>query len=361
MVVAAVVTAACIPKVDPRPVPVEATARPTPAPGPVSFPRDEGRHSSSLEWWYYSGHLRAEGGEEYGFHFVVFRALLAGRVAAYSSQFGFTDPARGTHVQTARLSVGDQPATPDELELSVGGWTLGIGPDGHQIATGAGGAAGPSLAIKMQRSTPPMLHNEIGWIAGPTGWTYYYSWPRMAANGVLTVNEQDVRVTGEVWMDHQWGDFFVLGYPSGWQWFAVQLEDGSNLMLQEFRDANGQPVEAYGTLMPAPVAGVPQPARTLRPGEYSIEVLSHWRSPNTGADYPASWRLRVPGAGLDLGVTPVVPDQEITLGVPVPAIYWEGLAAVRGTKDGQPVAGRAYVELTGYVVPPAVRALTPSP
>ena len=86
-----------------------------------------------------------------------------------------------------------------------------------------------------------MLHDGIGWMDWPFGWTYYYSYPRIKAAGTLTIGGRDVDVTGEVWFDHQWGDFFVVGKPAGWQWFAVShLDDGSSLMISEVRGADGE-------------------------------------------------------------------------------------------------------------------------
>src|SRR2546430_12359597 len=38
------------------------------------FPRDHGSHDEyRTEWWYYTGHLRTEGGRRYGFELTFFR------------------------------------------------------------------------------------------------------------------------------------------------------------------------------------------------------------------------------------------------------------------------------------------------
>jgi predicted secreted hydrolase len=64
----------------------------------------------------------------------------------------------------------------------------------------------------------------------------------------------------------------------------------------------------------------------------------------------------VPPLDLDIGIAPVVEDQEVIGGVPPAAIYWEGKADVTGRQRDLPVAGNAYVELTGYVIPPPLSA-----
>ena len=46
------------PSVPPRTVPPVAVADPL----PVVLPRDDGPHDRLTEWWYYTGHLRADDG-----------------------------------------------------------------------------------------------------------------------------------------------------------------------------------------------------------------------------------------------------------------------------------------------------------
>jgi len=342
--------AACSSDPPARDVPPPSDPRPTAVPRAVSLPADEAEHSSTIEWWYYNGHLEAEDGREFGFHFVVFQAFTGGGLPVYSAQFALTDPERREHEASFRLAAGAQQDGPDLVNLQTGGWRLTIGESGHTVQASLEGTANATLELHMSPSVPAMLHNGTGWIGGPNGWTYYYSWPRMTSEGTLTLDEKDLRVTGEAWMDHQWGDFFILGYPAGWQWFAVQLDDGSSLMLQEFRDIEGKVVDAFGTY--SGPAGKP-PSRVLAPGEYTIQVLDHWRSPNTGAEYPSRWRITVPPLDLDIGIATVAEDQEITGGVPPAAIYWEGKVEVTGRQRDLPVAGNAYVELTGYVILPS--------
>ena len=49
-----------------------------PKPGRVwQFPRDHGAHPEfKTEWWYYTGHLRSEEGESFGYQLTFFRAAL---------------------------------------------------------------------------------------------------------------------------------------------------------------------------------------------------------------------------------------------------------------------------------------------
>ncbi len=340
----AMVSAGCTAASVVRPVPTARPLEPASIPRPISLPSDEGAHANNLEWWYYNGHLLTDSGVEYGFHFVIFQSFL-GDEAGYAAHFGITDVEGGAHRHDYRLDSSSGPTLGRAVELSVSGWRLGIEEGVHLFSVTGDGA---SLRLSLEPSTPPMLHDETGWLNGPFGWTYYYSWPRMDAVGVLELDGEEFRVTGEAWFDHQWGDFFVMGYPAGWQWMAIQLDDGSSLMLNESRGLDGEVLETIGSFMDS--SGQVTALRSGRDG-VSIEALDTWTSPDTGGVYPSRWRVGVDSLDLRMEVLPLVSDQEIDEGVPEPSIYWEGKSVVRGAVGGKAVAGRAYVELTGYAHP----------
>jgi predicted secreted hydrolase len=83
--------------------------------------------------------------------------------------------------------------------------------------------------------------------------------------------------------------------------------------------------------------------RYLPREDIDIAVTDTWESPRGGL-YPAGWRLRLASADLDITVTPILDDQELSTIVR----YWEGAVDVSGRRSGQPVSGVGYVELTGY-------------
>lgn len=337
------------------PVPAPPALSPTPAPLALSFPQDEGTHEDRLEWWYYSGHLQDEAGDEYGFHFVVFQSLDPlssgnsenGQGPGYAAQFGFTNVGTGGHIQDARFSSGEQPQSGPGLSgLRVADWSLSANPDLHAFDAGTDGV---KLSLSMTPTKPPALHNDIGWLAGPTiGWTYYYSRPRMDAEGTLELDGQRLTVSGDVWMDHQWGEFFVLGNPAGWQWFGIQLDDGTELMVTQTRNVEGEVDALYGSFINADGS-----LKSIGPNSGKIDLTTEgsWKSPHTGAEYPSGWVIRLPEQELRIEINPVVADQEIISTRPDSAIYWEGQVTISGTRAGNPVTGDGFVELTGYVLP----------
>ena len=159
-------------------------------------------------------------------------------------------------------------------------------------------------------------------------------------------NEHEV--TGRAWMDHQWGDFVVSGYPSGWQWFSVVMANGHELMVAEAREADGQTV-VYGTLID------PEGVTThIDDEDITIDVLGSWNSPHTGGEYPAGWEIQIPRHEIAMTLTPMLDDQEFTLAFPPNTIYWEGLVDTAILFKGQPLngTGYGYVELVGYIPPP---------
>jgi predicted secreted hydrolase len=189
----------------------------------------------------------------------------------------------------------------------------------------------------------PVLHDHDGYVDfGAAGGSYYYSRTRLAASGTLTLGAEILPVSGQAWFDHQWGDFIAVG-GGGWDWFAVNLVDGTDVTLSLVRDATGGYPLVYGTLV-RPDGSVTHLARD----SFEVEVTARWRSTTTGADYPAGWRISVPDEALLIDLVPTVAAQELDTRATTGVIYWEGSQVVTATRNGSPVAGEAYVELTGY-------------
>ena len=222
-------------------------------------------------------------------------------------------------------------------------WTMqGGGGQDRLHAASDGSGFGLDLALGPD-ARPVALHDEDGWIDfGPAGGSYYYSRTRMPAAGTLTLDGDALEVEGTAWFDHQWGDFISVG-GGGWDWFAVNLDDGSDLTLSLVRDTDGSYPLVYGTLVASD--GI---ATQLGPDAFSVEATGSWTSPTTGASYPSGWRVRIPSQALDLTLTPTLADQELDTRATTGVVYWEGSQRVTGTRDGAPIAGEGYVELTGY-------------
>ena len=346
---------------DPTPRPSEVAPSPTPAglpdPQPVVFPRDESAHDRLTEWWYYTGHLEATDGRKFGFEFVTFRAERGSFPVTWASHLALTDESAGRFTYDQRSEIGPQV---DVGVTGAPGFDLAIqgGSDAGLIAaaepwqmSGGNGtdsltAATDGFAIELNLTdtrTGPVLHDGDGWVDfDQAGGSYYYSRPRMAATGALTVGAERLAVEGTAWFDHQWGDFIAIG-GGGWDWFAVNLDDGTDLTLSLVRDASGAYPLIYGTMARADGTVEHLPGQ-----RFGVGALGRWTSPHTGTEYPSGWVIRIPDNDLTIWLNPTVPDQELDTRPTTGVIYWEGSQQVRAERGGQSVGGEAYVELTGY-------------
>jgi predicted secreted hydrolase len=163
---------------------------------------------------------------------------------------------------------------------------------------------------------------------------------RLRTQGTVTLAGSQVEVAGSSWFDHEWSTSALGAQAIGWDWFSLQMDDGTELMLFQIRRTDGalEPVSS-GTLVEADGTLAP-----LTATEFTIEVSNTWRSPETGATYPSAWVVRVPALALELSVRPILDDQEMRVSFP----YWEGAVTLDGTRQGRPLKGRGFVELTGY-------------
>ncbi|HET9456197.1 MAG TPA: MMPL family transporter [Candidatus Limnocylindrales bacterium] len=350
----------------PAPHPTSPAATPLPSrpadPLPVELPRDDAPHDRLTEWWYYTGHLREAGGGpgRYGFEYVIFRAERGGFPVTWASHFAVTDETAGRFHYAQRAAFGPQvdvrragePGFAFALPDATGAepWLMaGIAGADRLAATLTGseaalaGSDGLALQLALTATKPPALHDTIGWIDfGPGGSSYYYSRTAMDASGTIGVGGGTVAVTGTAWFDHQWGDFIAVG-GGGWDWFAVNLDDGTDITLSLVRDADGSYPLVYGTLV--------EPDGTTRhlPREsFTVEVTDRWVSPASGADYPAGWTIELPGEELVIRLRPTVADQELDTRATTGVLYWEGSQVVEAERNGEALGGEAYVELTGY-------------
>ena len=327
------------------------------APRAFRFPDDHGPHPEFRhEWWYFTGNLRGPGGRRFGYQLTFFRFALspdpparASRWAAnqaYMAHFAVTDVQgnRFRHFErTGRGALGLAGATARPLRVGLDDWSA----EGKKTSTlpirlrAAEDDASIDLVLDTARPIVPQGDRGLSRKgAAPGNASHYYSMTRLATRGTVRVDGVSFPVEGNSWLDREWGTSSLEKGQVGWDWFALQLSDGRDLMFYRLRreDGGSDPFSA-GTLV------LPDGSyRPLSLDDVQIETLESWRSPEDGARYPSRWRLRLPSEGLELNVIPRIADQELRTAVR----YWEGAVGVRGTSRGEPVEGEGYVELTGY-------------
>lgn len=353
--VALIMAGACSTGSEPREVPVPARPLPTSTPRPLAFPADHSSHAAETEWWYYSGHLMSDAGSEYGFHLALFRTgdddpdRTFERIQASVIELGVGQHWHWTYDGVAGTAGSDAPDGMP-LDVSVGESSVRIGAGGAHALKASARTDGISFDLSLAQSDGMMLHDDIGWLAFPLGSSYYYTFPRMHVSGfVETPGRGREKVRGEAWYDHQWGDFVVLGWPSGWYWIGLNFDDGASLMVSEVRDVDGGRFRLFGTYLDS--SGN---QRELEGATDAIEIehLEYWTSPETDADYPIVSRVKVGSLGLDFELWPAIKAQEALtmVGGDAVASYWEGSVSAMEVGTGREI-GRGYLELAGYVKP----------
>jgi predicted secreted hydrolase len=330
-------------------------------PLPLNFPLDHGAHPQyQTEWWYYTGNLADAQGNPFGFQFTIFRSALTPSMPEresdlatnqiYMAHFALTDGRGNRHYSFERFSrgAGGLAGATGEPELAIWleDWQVTrSAPDTMHIQAQATDEQEQIVAIDLhlRETRPPVLHGNAGLSQkGPEAGnaSYYYSLVGLETTGSVTVAGRTTEVSGQSWMDHEFGTSALSANALGWDWFSLQLENGAALMLAQIRTVDGGAIgEFEGTLALADGS-----QERISSEDFALEVLDEWTSPTTGIVYPAGWRLTAPAFDLDLQIEPLIRDQEMK----VTYVYWEGAVNASGRMDGAEVAGRGYVELTGY-------------
>jgi predicted secreted hydrolase len=329
-----------------------------------SFPRDHFvRPGYRNEWWYFTGLVAAADGRRLGFQVTFFKVgLLAAPPAldsawatsgAVMAHLAITDVSAGRHRfsevvwRDAPLLAGFGAAPGPRVAFAQappgtpGRWTLDLEPGGTWRVAARDDGAGIDLALSLRPVKPVVLQGPNGYSrkAAAEGFaSEYYSQPRLAVEGTIALDGRAAAVTGEGWMDREVGSSQLAPAQVGWDWFALRLADGRDLMLYVLRRADGAADWRNGTLVARDGT-----TTLLGPEAWSVEATGSWKSPD-GVAYPSGWRLRVPSAGLDLEVVPEVEEAENRSRLVRGLRYWEG--PVRARQAGR-TAGEGYVELAG--------------
>jgi len=322
----------------------------------VQLPVDHASHPAyRIEWWYYTGNVDTDRGRRFGYQVTFFRIGIDQTPVNPSTfsvrdllmaHIAVTDPEGRRHLFAERLNragVGWAGASPRDLHVWNDDWEVRLEYGRHRLQV-----RDPRFAIDLVLSEDrrPVLHGDGGFSqkgASPGNATHYYSLTRMPTEGFISLDGERFTVKGLSWMDHEFGTSFLEREQQGWDWFSLQLADGTDLMMFQLRRADGS-VDPHSS---GTIVGSGQPSRTLTATEFTLVPGRLWTSPGSGARYPVEWNVRVPGENLDLRATPIVDGQELS-GERSRVSYWEGAIDVTGTRAGQPVTGRGYLEMTGY-------------
>jgi predicted secreted hydrolase len=330
-----------------------------------AFPRDHLPHPGfKTEWWYFTGNVAAAAdGRRFGYQATFFRQGLrppgarGGERSRFIvddlkfAHFALTDVSRRRFHFQQKLSRGafgeagfgqPEPGTRLPRIAWIEDWKL-TRPGATQFGVAAGDAQN-GVRFTLADGKPWAIHGERGISQKAEGAghaSHYYSGTRLPTSGQLAFAGQNFTVTGETWFDHEWATNQLTPAQVGWDWFSLQLDDGTELMLYALRlkdetldpNSSGTFISADGT------------TRHLRRKDFTLRPLTWWKSKATAGRYPISWELSVPSLALAARITTPVENQELVL---LPIAYWEGLIDLQGIREGREVKGHGYLELTGY-------------
>lgn len=321
-------------------------------PRDFEFPADHGpHHGYRHEWWYLTGNLENEEGRKFGYELTFFRFALKPdhegtsgsrwrTNVAFAAHFAVTDVDEDNFEFFQRYSRGDgRLAGANVTKVWLDDWTLNMNDDQWQINVGEGGV---ELDLSLKQIKPVLLNGDAGLSRKsetPGNASYYYAMTRMESSGTLRMGDEQYTLNGLTWLDREWGTSALSADQQGWDWYALHLSDGSDLMFYSLRNEDGSrhPYSAGSWVDPN------GEKTALEDNDVQIEATGTWESP-LGGIYPSGWKIYLKNKGLELEVNPMIKNQELN----VTPRYWEGAVSVRGTQNGAPINGSGYVELTGY-------------
>jgi predicted secreted hydrolase len=321
------------------------------------FPKNHGAHPQyRTEWWYFTGNLNSSDGRQFGYQLTFFRFALSPEHHAskscwrnnqlYMAHLTLTDVMNKQFYTDERFSrAGNELAGAASTDYHV--WLYDWSAQAEKTTDFPLHVLAKNDQFAIDLELTPVknliLQGDQGLSqksAEPGNASYYYSYPRLATQGMLKLAGQNIAISGYSWMDREWSTSALSREQSGWDWFALQLSDNTELMYYQLRRKDGQPDSHRA----GSVALSDRSKVTLTRQDVIIKVLDFWQSPHSKVRYPARWHMSVSRQQLELDIVPLLNDQELN----VSYRYWEGAVSIAGTKAGKTITGRGYVELTGY-------------
>src|SRR5262249_48543771 len=228
----------------------------------------------------------------------------------FSSSGAFVPVAQVRNLRTGALVGHSEEVAPGSVGVSAVDLKAGRARLRYQPRsdTWSFSAAGPGFAVSLAQhpEKPYALHGKgTGLIRQSLGGSsHYYSSTRMDASGTLRVGVKSLRITGQSWLDHQWGDYRDDPRAFNWDWFSCRFDDHSELMLYQFRDrTTGQPLARFrnGTYVPRRGPTIAVTDFQARHGERALNAA--------GREWPLDWQLAVPKLKLTESLHSVLRDQ----------------------------------------------------
>ena len=315
-----------------------------------SFPQDHAAHEDyKTEWWYYTGHLVSKDRRRFGYELTFFRTGTDNDSQAkspwnvqdiYLAHFAISDETHHKFYffeKLNRTGLKTAGAETDHYSVFNENWSVEQLGDRYILRADAPEF---SLHLSLDPLKPPALHGRDGVSqkASCKGCaSHYYSITRIKSDGYLEDHGEPIAVTGTSWMDHEFGSNQLTKDQVGWDWYSIQLENNTELMLYLMRNTNGQIDNNSSATIVYPDGHT----KNLTLADFQVKSKRVWKSPATHGAYPMDWTISVPSEKLSLAITPDFDDQELRTGKSTGVIYWEGSSSVKGLMNNKPIFGQA--------------------
>ncbi len=316
-----------------------------------NFPKDHGAHPDyATEWWYLTGNLKDKQDRRFGYQLTLFRLGIDRKnhsklsnwrnTNLYMAHLAVSDIKNQRHYSAERFSRG----SPGLAGVAITPFKAWLGPwklaGGNELFPLTLNAADESFEINLQISAgskPITLQGDRGLSqksAQIGNASYYYSMTRLPSHGTIKLKGHTFQVQGDSWLDREWSSSALERDQAGWDWFALQLDDGSDLMFYRLRTKE----QAMHPFSRGSLVDLKGNKTDLLMADVKLTPLKWWQS-KQGERYPVTWQLEVAKRGISVTINAAIEDQLMRTSVR----YWEGAVEVTGTHTGL-----GYMELSGY-------------
>jgi len=310
------------------------------------FPRDHFDHPEyRTEWWYYTGNVEDEKGSRFGFELVFFRQGQPRTANPNPSAWRIDDlylahaavtQANGSHFSYSerlnRAGPGIAGASFEQRRIWNGNWSV-VWTGDEQALTSV--TPEFEFSLRLRPAKAPIINGVDGLSQKAEGLgkaSYYVSFPRLTVAGSIAIAGKKYVVKGTAWMDHEWFTHQLEPGQTGWDWFSIQLDNRTELMLFQLRRKDGS-IDPYSSGTYIDETGK---AHHLTVKDFRLTPLEKWTR------YPVHWRIEVPSLKIQLDCRAVMDNQELKASKGG-TTYWEGAVNYTGSHRGV-----GYLEMTGY-------------
>ncbi len=340
-------------------------------PRPFLFPDDHGPHPAfNTEWWYITGNLWDQDQTRYGYQLTFFRRGLLPQLKnntgwqdknIYMAHFAISNHQTGEFIANEKFGrngagIAGAQATPFRVWLDD--WQI-YSVNKESFFPLKLKAKNTVLAIELTLNTDKamVLQGERGLSqksAEQGNASYYYSFTRLNTTGTLINFPKESKpqetpskgnkptvsnLRGASWLDREWSTSALSKEQQGWDWFALQLKSGEELMFYRIRNKDGS-VNSFSSGVLIDTEGHSTPLDTQ---SVTLTALKYWQKDNH--QYPVQWRMQMTINNISKDWIISAPLEHQLLEVSVH--YWEGAIDVMDNESKENI-GVGFLEMTGY-------------